>query len=304
MTPNGIVTTINDPRITLHQHTTNWGPVRCFNHAFADGPEEYASILEDDNWWEPTFLETAITAARAEPLANVVWSNMKIWQEYAEDNWSDTGQTVWNVSTQMQPRLFFWPEPLQMTNAIHSNGAMVFRRKDSVQVPPRTPFAIIEPVRERLMLGGWLLLPQPLAHFAMTLATARSNDRADWVQSQLLVAASYLTSTSPTSATLDQIWAHQRSLNPPGTNLLFLLGISGLYTRAILRAAKITEWARFMASTIRHPIIFIRALRFRSDHHDLWKTLQVAAAQRTHEAQTKGSVTPTLYSKTLSSKRE
>ena len=57
--PRSLVSEIGDPRITLHHHARNWGPVAAFNHAYAGGPEPFLAILEDDNWWEPAFLAEA-----------------------------------------------------------------------------------------------------------------------------------------------------------------------------------------------------------------------------------------------------
>jgi len=72
------------------------------------------------------------------------------------------------------PRLFDWPVLLQAFDALHSNGAMVFRKPGRAQaaVPASTPFAIIEPVRERALSGRLLLVLQVLADLAQTRRSA------------------------------------------------------------------------------------------------------------------------------------
>ncbi len=284
--PSQLLASLNDPRITLHQHETNWGPVRSFNHAFTGGPEPFASLLEDDNTWDPAFLATALAALNTHPAANVVWANLRYHEEQPDGSWRETGRTIWSVpSGDNTPRLIHWPQPLQLTDALHSNGAMLFRTAASARalVPASTPFAIIEPVRERLFSGGWLFLPQPLGTFALTLNTSRSPDPTLWAQSQLLVAASFIENVCLDSASLKKIWAYLRAQNPPSTPLLFLLACSGFRPRELLRPARLSDWLRFLSSTLRHPLNFIRALRFRSDHPELWSAMRSGALARTRE---------------------
>ncbi len=284
--PGRLIAAIADPRITLHQHPKNLGPVATFNHAFRGGPEPFATLLEDDNWWEPDFLARAFGALRVSDSANVVWANMRVWQEETDGRWTDTGRTLWPVEPVGLPRRFRWPHPLQLTEALHSNGAMLFRRAASAAatVPATTPFAIIEPVRERLLGGDWLLLSEPLANFAITLQSSRGRDRLLWAQSQLLVAASYLESVPTPADVLRKIWAHQRALRPPATPLLFHLAFAGVRPFALLCHARPSDWLRFIAGVFRRPRFFFRVLRFRHDHAELWRTLHPAARQRTSEA--------------------
>src|SRR5690606_1771070 len=127
------------------------------------------------------FLAEAVAALGREASANVVWANLRLWREEADGSWTNTGRCIWdNPSGDSTPRLFRWPVARQCFDALHSNGAMVFRATASraALVPSDTPFDIIEPVRERLLAGAWLLLPRPLANFALTRRTARATDPA------------------------------------------------------------------------------------------------------------------------------
>ena len=284
--PRRLVAEIGDPRVILHQHERNWGPVAAFNHAFSGGPEPFASILEDDNWWEPGFLAAALAALEASPNANIVWANMRIARENADGTWSDTGRTIWQTpATDTAPRVFHWPQPLQFSDALHSNGAMLFRTAASrgALVPTDLPFAIIEPARERLLPGPWLFLPQPLAHFAVTRRTSRSEDRADWARSQLLVAASYLAAVPASAAELAAHWTRLRNQNPPSTSLLFHLALSGVRPLAILRHSRPVDWVRFLAGALRRPGVLLRSLRFRTAYPRIWLALSEGARARTRE---------------------
>lgn len=300
--PGRLVAEVADPRIELHQHATNWGPVATFNHAFAGGDEPLLSILEDDNWWEPGFLAAAVAALEAAPDVAVVWANMRIWREEADGAWTDTGRTIWSAPQPAgPPRTFRWPQPIQAFDGLHSNGAMVVRAAASCTglVPSDLPFAVIEPARERLVAGGWRLLPEPLANFAVTRSTARGHDRAGWMRAQLLVAGSYLAAVPTTTRDLADLWDHLRRQSPPATALLFHLALAGIRPAALLRHARAAEWARFLAGAVRHPLTLVRSLRFRRVHPAAWAGLRAGARARTAEATGVAPAGPPCWNKQL-----
>lgn len=275
----------DDPRITYRQHQRNWGAVAVFNHVFAGGPEPYASLLEDDNWWEPGFLQAAVSAMDEHPDAALAWANMRIWNESADGAWIDTGRTIWACGTNAPGiQAFAWPELYQSSAALHSNGAMVFRpaRFAPHSLPPATPFEIVEHLRERAAQGTLLLLTAPLANFAVTRATARSRDRAQWLQSKLLVGASYLLNVETSQADLRRLWDTARAARPRDTGLLFFLACA-LRSPRLLRAATPGDWIRFAAGCLRHPITAWRGLRFRAAHAETWAWL-LAHSRRAHPA--------------------
>ncbi|MFA6286229.1 MAG: glycosyltransferase [Opitutaceae bacterium] len=270
--PAELVARAGDPRITIHPHSTNWGAPKTFNHVFAGGPEPYASLLEDDNWWEPGFLASTLAAIESHPAASLVWANMHIWREETDGGWTDTRQTIWSTAdADAQPRPFRWPEAIQAFDGLHSNGAMVFRPRafHPMSVPPDTPLAIIEPVRERAATGELLLLPTPLANFALTLETARSKSRVRWLQSQLLNSTSFFEAVAVDDTSLAMIWARLRAQTPRNTNLLFLTAIA-LRRPRLLKPARPSDWLRFLLNFGRHPGNNLGGLRFRRDQSELW----------------------------------
>ena len=273
-----------DPRFTYVAHANNWGAVATFNHAFGGGPEPFASVLEDDNWWEPTFLVAALQALDQHPAASLVWGNMKLWQEKSAGTWLDTGRTIWSLVPSSPPLIAFHPpELLQAFDALHSNGAMVFRPTAfrSLQTPASLPFAIIEPARERAATGPLLLLTAPLAHFACTLATARESDPARWLQAKLLVAASFFQHIPVPPDAYAEMWARRRAQRPRDTGLFFCLALA-LRAPRLLRPARLGDWIHFVASAARHPLRLRRGLSFRRDHPEAWAWL--LAQTRAHAA--------------------
>jgi glycosyltransferase involved in cell wall biosynthesis len=268
-----------DPRIAYHRHDHNWGAVASFNHAFAGGPEPYASILEDDNWWEADFLIRTLDALERHPAAALAWTNLRLWREETDGSWTDTGRHVWRAAPGAAPRYFERPVALQAVNALHSNGAMVYRVALSTRalVPPQTPFDIIEPVRERLLSGGLVLVPDALANFALARSSARSADPGRWLQSQLLVIASFSLRARLNSAAAAALWRAQRGLRPRSTDGLLLAGLCGAAPRSLLRHSRLGDWLHFLPRALRHPGALCLGLRFRRDHAELWQVLRAAA---------------------------
>lgn len=267
--------TQGDPRIVYHAHEKNWGAVAGFNRLFAGGPEPYASLLEDDNWWEPGFLAAAVAEMDRRPDAALTWANMRIWQEQPDGGWTDTGRTIWKISACSAPVAeFAGPEIFQATDALHSNGAMVFRpgRFDPAAVPADMPLSIIESARERSAQGPLLFLTAPLANFALTLETARDSDAARWLQDRLLIAASFFQSAPPDAAALARLWAVRRAQQPRNTDLFFALALA-LHDARYLRASRFSDWLHFLPRAARHPLRLARGLRFRRDRPELWAWL-------------------------------
>jgi hypothetical protein len=273
-----------DPRFSYFQHSPTWGAVAAFNHAFRGGMEPFASLLEDDNWWEPEFLNAAIQALERSPDAALAWANMRLWREEPDGGWLDLGRDIWTVGPGAAGIVEFKPPELfQAFDVLHSNGAMVFRpaRFGAPSVPSSAPFAIVESLRERSASGPLLFIPRPLANFAVTMRTARDADPAAWVQARLLVAASFLQDRDVDAVAWRRMWEARRALPQRDTGIFFLLAIS-LRRFRLIRDAAAGDWLHFLLSTARHPFLTARGLRFRRDQPETWAWLvsQTAAAGR------------------------
>ena len=264
-----------DSRFVYCQHIQNEGAVACFNRVFKGGPEPYAALLEDDNWWEPGFLSTLLPLIEATPDASLIWANMQIWHEQPDGTWLDSGRTIWHCPATATPMKFIAPELIQAFDALHSNGAMIFRPAafEPQEVPAQSPFAIIEALRERAATGSLLFCPTVLANFAVTRDSSRSKDPVHWVQAQLLLAASFFAVAKPRRADVQRLWSALYRMTPPGTDILFL-------TAAVLRDAtfiqpgSVDAWLRFLASAVRHPKRVMRIFQFRAAHPETWQWLQ------------------------------
>jgi hypothetical protein len=238
-------------------------------------PEAFAALLEDDNWWEPAFLATMVAALQSRPEAVMAWANMRLWQEEPGGGWTDTGRNIWPRIGPGLVRSFHWPVLLQGFDTLHSNGAMVYRggKLTGCVVPAATPMVIMERAREFAMPDPWLLVTTPLANFAMTQTTSRGVNRTEWAQSQLLVSASFFHQVRLSPAAARSLWRKLGAARPRSTVILFLLTLSGACPPSFLRHATGGDWLYFLANFFRHPVIQLRALRFRSAYPTVWRYL-------------------------------
>lgn len=289
--PRRLAAEIGDPRIRVVDHERNLGPTRTFNVVYGQVEEEFVSLLEDDNWWEPDFLFVMVRELRAHPQVSVAWANMRIWREEAGGGWIDTGQAIWQTDSNDGDRLFDFPQLRQLGGALHSNGAMLVRAAHAPRyaVPDTTPFAAVEPVRERAFDHPLLFVPDLLANFSVTLQTARERDVSSWHEIQVLLHASYLRHVPLTPETLGSIWARARS-GTRTTNALLLGALLRPGARAALAHARLGDWVRLLRSFIGHPVVMTRTVRRLLRRTPVEQFLDAATAERVRDARQRGFV--------------
>ena len=294
--PAALVRELGDPRIYLHQHQSNLGPVATFNLAHAGAAEPFFSILEDDNWWEPNFLATLLSVFAARPDAELVWANMRVWRE-TSTGWNDTHETLWPVVAASHLSIA-WPQLLQFDGPLHSNGAMLARsgRASTLQLPPTTPFDAMENLRERALHYPLVFVPESLANFAVTLQTARSSRLAPWVLAQALMGAAFLKHVPLSIAEQSRLWAARRTASPPATSALFLAALLQP-TPGFLRHATAADWFRFARGCGRHPLATLAALRARRLRPALWSHYDAATAAACTRPQSIADIKPKSLSR-------
>jgi len=287
--PAQVMATLSDSRFRLVLPPHPIGPIEAFNLAHKPAAEPYQSILEDDNWWEPDFLEKMIAALESHPEAGLGWSNMRIWRERDDGTWEDTGRMVWNLPRDSPPRIFLWPQLLQFGDAIYSNGSMLLRSSlaSRLRTPAAIPGDMFEHARERLMDFPILLVPAPLANFSLTRQTMRSTDYAKWGATQALLGATFLSSVPMTPEAAAALWAHRRQMRPRSTNSLIY---AGLLQRdwGFLRHATLADWALFSRGAMRRPFTAWRILSAKRQLNDVWRWLEAVTKARTEEAYRRG----------------
>ena len=240
--PQQYINSLNDPRFTVHNHTQNMGAVASFNLAFAGCSEKYATMLEDDNWWEPDFLKEAVNLMNGNPTLKVAWSNMHLWQENANDTWTDTGNTTWPVKE--GTTYFSWPAPKQIMGALHSNGAMIYRvdLARNYIIPGNALFNAVELIRERSFEHPLCLINKPLANFAITKATHRSNDPYPWIANQIMLVASFVSTAKQKKEAFKLGLQYSRKQKPSPVPNLFLANLLILKDKNLYAFFSFKDW--------------------------------------------------------------
>src|SRR5437773_2931829 len=280
-TPAQIVAEVADPRITLVEHRENLGGTATFNLFFRPSSEPYYSILEDDNWWEPEFLERMLGHLDAHTNAVVAWCNQHVAEEQQDGSWVTTNRTVRPLEQNAEARLVEWPQIEQLYGAVHSNGAMLVRsRSDDDFRTPLVEFAGVEGFRERCFPFPLLYVPESLAWFSVTRQTHRNRNRTTWATVQALLSASLLCNASSDKLDPELVWLRARLARLPTTSLLILACLSHRALRCQLRFATCKDWLRLVAASLLHPTGTWAALRAHRVHHDWWEFLNRHTAAR------------------------
>jgi len=240
--PEAYIDSLDDKRFIVKKHRQNLGAVKSFNLAFVDCDEAYVGILEDDNWWEPTFLEEMIALLEKEEKVNVAWSNMFLWQELKNGDWENTGKTTWPIDNKAET--FYWPSPSQAMSALHSNSALLYRGKKAGKyaAPENSLLNAIELIRERSFEHPVSLNHKPLSNFAITLTTHRTNDAYTWIASQIMLLASFIDGAKDKKKAFAESIAYYRAQKPTPLANFFLCNLFILKDRSLYRLLSPGDW--------------------------------------------------------------
>jgi len=279
--PSRLVRQLGDPRILLIQHQTNLGARATFNLFYRPTRERYASLLEDDNWWEPEFLEIMYREMERHPAVVLGWCNQQIWEELADGSWKNTRTFVSSWKGE-ESRLVTFGEVRQITGAVHSHGSMLLRSRHdaSYETPLDWPLAAIEQFRERMMPHPLLYVPRPLGVFSRTLQTARNESHAEWMMAQTILAATFFKHYRGGEAGCRELITDAREVWSLSMIPLFMAAFLQRECRSLLRYMRPVDWYRLLRAMARRPAAFRRVFRCRQDHPDWWRALDRHTAAR------------------------
>jgi glycosyltransferase involved in cell wall biosynthesis len=280
--PGEYIKQLNDNRFTVFDHEINYGGVKTFNLAFENCTENYMSILEDDNWWEPDFLKTMYTILNKYPQVQMAWANMKLWQEHPGDKWIDLDQTIWPITDQ-EITLYQAPVYKQAFAALHSNGAMLVRNTElhKLILPENVRLDFVEPIRERIYKYPFLRVEKPLANFSITINTGRDNSLNGIFEHYLLLIDSFFKNFGHHQNDIENIWKDARRGPIKSFNKLLYTGLICKTSRILLKQATLKEWSYFVLYNIKHPTIFFKCLKANKTYSELWDILLTAAPKNT-----------------------
>lgn len=279
-----VVAQFDDPRIKYVRHPVNFGPVKSYNLAFAGAEEDYVAMLQDDNWWEPSFLSTMIEAMDRRREVQVATANQKLWQEEKDGSWTDTEEVAYQI--QEKERLLYWPSRRQVFGAVHADGASIVRSSHAkdFRVPEETIFDNIELFRERAFPTPLLYIGQPLANFAITQDTARSQDPTRYAISQILVVGSFFRYFRPSHESLLEMIDEERQRVPRRTNTIMMAALLYPGTRYLFRYFTLSDWGFFFLSILKRLPQMLRTMTHTREASVLRAYLNEKTAARAKEA--------------------
>jgi glycosyltransferase involved in cell wall biosynthesis len=282
--PGQLVAQINDPRIRYIRHVKNIGAMGSFNLAFQPVAEQYISLLEDDNWWEPDFLSTMCSVMGQNPQVSVAWANMWFSREAADGTWHREG-SIWPPSNVQDIQIFDLPDPRQVCGAIHSNGAMIVRvsEKTMFPTPQSLPFFAIEALRERGYPGPMLLVLRPIANFALTRATTRGETADQNMQILALLAQTFLENAELSDSLATQLWKVCRGSLGHKFRALLVGAIRSRRLVQMLKVARLRDLLLIVAWSLRHPVRFFRLFDAQRAYPEVYSFLSAASVARANE---------------------
>jgi glycosyltransferase involved in cell wall biosynthesis len=239
--PREYIDGLKDHRFNVINHPQNLGTTQSFNLAFNGCQESYASVLEDDNWWESTFLEEMIALLDQNPGISIAWSNMYVWKELPNNEWQDTGKTLWPVNSDVS---FKWPHPAQALGSLHSTGAMMYRGNKAHKyiIPSVALSNAVELIRERSFEHPIYLYAKPLANFSRTIITSQSPDTVKWTGTLIMMLASYIKHAPNKKMEFSKTLQHYRNNNPSPIPVFFLAILLYLKDWNLLYQFNLKDW--------------------------------------------------------------
>lgn len=281
--PEEYITSLNDPRFIIKNHLTNLGPTKSFNLAYSGCSEEYATLLEDDNWWEPSFLAEMISIMDQKPNLEIAWSNMRVWKENLDNIWKDTGKTTWPEKAN---QLFSWQQNQQAIGALHSNGAMIYRGKNAKNylIPEESLFDAVELIRERSFKHPIYLNSKILANFSITTLTNRNSDSWKWTACQAMLIASLIACSGNRVKTFQDTLSYYRLQKPSPVPVFFIANLFLIRNKSLYRYFNIFDWLTFIKWILGNGFKSANIKQYLLSQKNVYQFLLKNTCQRSNES--------------------
>lgn len=265
----GIVAEQADARVELFRPLAKRGATRNFNLMFRQTEVPFVSLLEDDNWWEPSFL-TEMLHALTGTDHDLIVGNERIWRELQDGGWADTGRTLVDFRD-VRTSVLRIEDICGAARLCNSAMLVRIRPGRDLCTPETIPVDVTEHFRERLFGKSILFLGKPLVNYAKTLSTARSTRGDSWSALQYLLIGSVFVALSGRRARTElarRLWIECPSPTSPRAVTLVGAGLAIREARALLGTAPTMALARFAASLIKSPAKISTILRSRKAYRD------------------------------------
>jgi glycosyltransferase involved in cell wall biosynthesis len=285
--PKEVLAGFADPRITLVTHPEKYGPTKTFNCAFVPVSEEFISILEDDNSWDPEFLSSCIDCLDKRPDVSLVWTNMQMWKQIDESACSPTDVFFWQESSKTGAKLpptttFPWPNARLFIGGLHSTGAMVLRSKHAADyiVPDECPSNFFEHVRERAFRYPIVLIRKKLANWTWTSTTSRPSGLALSIAIQVMLANSFLLHCKKNHFGYLRIWTRARRRKQRNLTILVFAIVYNICLWPLFRYLKATDVCWLCVDFLKHPFATAGSFRHMRRLEKLWQFVDKKTSER------------------------
>jgi len=260
-----IIEEFKDARLSLFMPVMKRGATSNFNLAFDEQGAEFVSLLEDDNWWEPTFLESQMGALVTHYEAPLVVGNERIWQELPDGQWRDTGQTIWTEGD-VTFRDLRIEDICGSANICNSSMLIRVTAARYLKTPDTIPVDVTEHFRERQLGPRLLLNRKALVNYSETLRTARATDGETWGRYQCILIGSVFIAITDASARNELavcLWNECASPLSPRAVTLLACGVAIREARALFWKAPFLSKLRFVIWVMRRPTRLLGLLSVR-----------------------------------------
>ncbi|TSD65866.1 glycosyltransferase family 2 protein [Inquilinus sp. KBS0705] len=253
---------INDSRIILSAPAVKRGGTQNFNYALKPTHEPFATILEDDNWYEPTYLEMMLSALQNNPGKMMAVGNQNIWIEGVDGSWTNSERTIWKETTGTS--FYRYQLKDKCGSAKICNSSMLWRTEPTREwlTPDDIPIDVTEHFRERIIPHPILLVNTPLVNYAQTIHTNRS-DGLVWSMYQVLLIASVFVNLThhQADALAGELWATARNGNPLYKTALLHSGLSHPKAGPLFKISTLKERLRYALVWLKSPRVCYKAIK-------------------------------------------
>ena len=259
-----LIDSVGDRRVNLFTPCERRGATRNFNLMFGEREAPFVALLEDDNWWEPTYLAHLLALLKANSSEIVAISNERVWQENEDGSWTDTGRCIWPFVDTKTHSLSI--QEIAGSARLCNSGTLYRLDGRELRTPDTIPPDVSEHFRERLLPPSLMLSGAPLVNFAQTISTVRTKSGEKWGFYQVLLIGSLFIATrdaavqSELAATL---WRDCPDPISPRAVALMTAGLAVPEARALMRRAPLLSLLRFTLWLLRKPSRLSQYLRVR-----------------------------------------
>lgn len=250
-----IIEQFADQRLALFKPIEKRGATRSFNLVFDEQDAEFVALLEDDNWWDPTFLESQLEALMSHHEALLVVGNERIWQELPGNRWRNAGRTIWPEGG---VKLYELRIQDICGSAKLCNSSMLIRVSGarSLKTPDTIPVDVTEHFRERQLSPRVLLNGKALVNYAETIHTARDTHNQTWGLYQCLLIGSIFIAMPNSTSRRDLavlLWKDCAAPLSPRAVTLLASGVAIKEAQSLLWKSPLLSLVRFVAWIARRP---------------------------------------------------